>query len=86
MKTSTGLQILSAVTAFGAAWFWILSSVDTAPEMNWDTIAALKPWLDNTAHLNKIAAMFAGISALASGMSHVSDGLDAYWTKQEKSS
>jgi hypothetical protein len=83
MRTTTGLQILSAVTAFGAAWFWMLSSVDAAPNFNLDSIEALKPWLDSTARLNKIAAMFAAISALSSGMTHVSDWLDAYLAKRE---
>jgi hypothetical protein len=72
MKTTTGLQILLAVAAFAAAWFWMRASVDVAPEVGWDTAAALKEWLDSAARLNKIAAGCAGISALSSGMSHVS--------------
>jgi hypothetical protein len=82
VKTSAGLQILSAIMAFGAAWFWMLSSVDTAPNFHLDNIEAIKPWLDSSARLNKFAAMFAAISALCSGMTHVADWLDAYFDKQ----
>ncbi|KJC44800.1 hypothetical protein UP09_14190 [Bradyrhizobium sp. LTSP885] len=83
MRTSTALQILSAIAAFGAAWFWLLASVDTAPDMNLDSLEALKPWLDSSARLNKFAAMCAAISALCSGMTHVVDWLEAYLAKHE---
>ena len=85
MKITTGLQILSAAAAFAAAWFWMLASVDAAPDMNLDSIAALKPWLDSSARLNKLAAMCAGISALCSGLTYVNDWLEAYWAKHDPS-
>ena len=69
-KTYMTLQVVSAVFAFAAAWFWHYSALWAAPDVNWDSIAALKPWLDDAARWNRAAAACAGLSALANGMSY----------------
>jgi hypothetical protein len=65
---STICQVLSAVAAFAAAWFWLCSAQGEAPPATWDAIEDLKPWLDEAASNNRTAAICAGISAALAGM------------------
>jgi hypothetical protein len=69
MTTRATLQFISAIGAFAAALFWALSAIGPVPDMNFDTIAQLKPWLEGTAKLNRAAAMCAAVSAVTSGFS-----------------
>jgi hypothetical protein len=70
------LQIASAILAFIAAWFWMQSAMSAAPEMAWDNIAQLKPWLDHSAMLNRIAGMAAAVSAMSNGAAFVAMRLE----------
>jgi hypothetical protein len=65
---STICQVLSAVTAFAAAWFWLRSAQGEAPRATYDAIDDLKPRLDEAASKNRIAAVYAGISATFAGI------------------
>jgi hypothetical protein len=62
------LQFGSAACAFAAAGFWAWSAASKAPEMNYDGIEALTPWLNQSARRNRWAAGFAGASALFAGV------------------
>lgn len=63
------LEYIAVGFAFAAAWFWFRSGQSFAPEITLDTIAALKPWLENVSHQNHLAAICAGVSAAAQGLS-----------------
>ena len=72
MKTlSTSCQILSALTAFAAAWFWWLSAQGDVPPETWKG-EETKLWLDRAASRNRKAAIFAGISAFLGGTGAIS--------------
>jgi hypothetical protein len=69
MKTLSMIcQILSAVAAFAAAWFWLRSAWGEAPPATYDKIDSLKPWLDEAASKNRMAASFAGLSSVLAGI------------------
>jgi hypothetical protein len=61
-------QVLSALAAFTAAWFWFRSAQGQAPPATWDMIGEMKPWLDEAASNNRIAATCAGVSAILAGI------------------
>jgi hypothetical protein len=50
--------------------------MSAAPEMAWDNIAQLKPWLDHSAMLNRIAGMAAAVSAMSNGAAFVAMRLE----------
>lgn len=62
------LEIVAVAFAFAAAWFWFRSAHTFVPEVNFDSVSALKMWFDETAWSNHAAAFCAGISAVASGL------------------
>jgi hypothetical protein len=64
----TLLELIAVGFAFAAAWFWLRSELTFAPDVTVDTLAALKPWLENIAYQNHQAALCAGISAAAQGL------------------
>jgi hypothetical protein len=57
-------QAGAAITALLAAWFWFQAAQGKAPPATYDQIDQLKPWLDQASHLNRVAATWAGVSAL----------------------
>jgi hypothetical protein len=57
-------QVGTVIAALLAAWFWFQSAQGEAPPATWDQIGQLKPWLDHAARLNRLAAMWTGISAV----------------------
>ncbi|HUZ33199.1 MAG TPA: hypothetical protein VMV19_14020 [Xanthobacteraceae bacterium] len=67
----TLLEFIAAGFAFAAAWFWFRSGQSFTPEITADTLAALRPWLENVAHQNHLAAICTGISVAAQGLSVV---------------
>jgi hypothetical protein len=64
----TVLELIAVGFAFAAAWFWLRSEQALAPDITVDTVAVLKPWLENIAYQNHQAALCAGISAAAQGL------------------
>ena len=68
----TVLELIAVAFAFAAAWFWLRSEQTLAPDITVDTLAALKPWLENIAYQNHQAALCAGISAGAQGLTILS--------------
>jgi hypothetical protein len=74
MTAVTAGQIGTAISALLAAWFWFKSASGEAPPAVWDQIDQLRPWLDQAAHLNRLAATWAGISALLAAITTVLSG------------
>jgi hypothetical protein len=70
MQTLTfALNLISALTAIGAAVFWFLSAAGKLPPMvmYWDAAPPTDPLyraLQSGVKMNRIAALFAGCSAL----------------------
>jgi hypothetical protein len=65
----TVLELIAVGFAFAAAWFWLRSEQSVAPDLTLNTLTALQPWLENIAYQNHQAALCAGISAAAQGLS-----------------
>lgn len=63
-----GLDIVTAVSAFVAAWFWFQSARHSAPPDTWEGGAKLPGFLDSMSKFNRWGATFAGLSAVCAGV------------------
>ena len=73
MKVATGLSIVSAIFAFGAAAFWFAAGFGKLPPMTtyWNATPSDDPFfqaLRRGVVMNRIAAVLAGLSALTMGV------------------
>jgi hypothetical protein len=63
----TTLEVVTVCFAFAAAWFWFQSGHLFAPDINLESLASLKSWLDHIAYYNRLATSCAAVAALAEG-------------------
>jgi hypothetical protein len=75
MKPAFALSLISSIAAFGAAFFWFLSAA-SPPRMvaYWGGAPSSDPFYSSLYHsvlMNRYAAICAGISAVALGLSLV---------------
>lgn len=76
MKLSFVLNLVSAASAFIAAFFWFRSSVGKPPTMGsyFDAVPETDPYriyVVKSVKMNRWAALFAGLSALTMGVALV---------------
>lgn len=80
-KFLSAMNLISAIAAFCAAVFWFLSAAGNLPPITsyWDHTPASDPFfaaLQTGVQMNRIAAVFAGVSALATAVSVAVGHLD----------
>jgi hypothetical protein len=72
----TFLELIGVGFAFAAAWFWFRSSQSFGPDVNGlDSLASIKPWLDNVAHYNRMATLCAAFAVICA--------VDNLWKKTQ---